>query len=231
MEYQKIIQLGHKDLIWSFSGDGPKYYVKGLTGYGDTIDVDPFPCVSHDMNILCWEVEKTENLFKTDALLRWISIEHEIKHYTNAWASHTCIYNDNDYEFRKKHKIEGTIVMSGKRTIVHPAMTKYLVAHEYGHIIDYWITACMLEESDKSDYEPFRTVYGKMRNVDSKRGGYGGGRWVGDIAEVIADDFRVLIAGVDTDFYIHEKAGVRHPLKCPEVLEFWNEMREKYETK
>lgn len=228
MDYQKIIEFQSSDLTWDFDDKLPYFKVPNVSrSWPDSIKVDPFPCGKHNVEIAKPLIERIESIFPTKAILKWVFIPCETAGRTNAWASYTGLWKE---ELKKEHKIECIITLSGKRPIVHPHMTKYLVAHEYGHIVDYWISACMKEEKGENcnDENLFRKLYSEVRGVPDNDSDYGGGRWVNNIKEIIADDFRIVLGQTDTDFYLHNSC--EHPMMCPNIIEFWHEMRKKYAT-
>lgn len=227
MTYEKVIQKQPGDLIWPFAGT-PYFNVEKISDkYERHVEVDPFPCAVHNMETVCEHVARIESVFPTNELIQWIILPNETTNRTNGWAMKESIWS-NDKEIEKKHKVECLIVLSGKRPIVHPSMTNYLVAHEYGHAVDYWITACMREETGaKSSSQPFHEEYAKMRDVELKTE-YGGGRWVDNIMEIIADDFRIIVSKTDQHFYPH---SCTHPLKHGLIINYWDQMLEKYSIK
>lgn len=231
----KIIVKKPEELIWPFEGH-PRYnYNYEFHKYTRSIIVDPFPCTMHDPKLLAEEVEIIEDKFPIGSFLRWIILPHEVESRVNAWAQKDFIYTDDSEEqeaLKKRHKLDCAIVFSGKRSNIHPAMTKFLVAHEYGHIVDHWITACMKEELDSRDDRLFEKTWCEFRSVKWKDDNdYGGGRYRNSITEMIADEFRIVIGRVDIDIWQHD--SIEHPLTNGgiECKNFWNGMKEKYAFK
>lgn len=231
MQYEKVTVKNASDLVWPFGGNGP-HYLQNLvvSKYGRQIEVDPFPCTMVDEALVRSKIAEVEQKFPIGALVQWVIIPHEIKERCNAWAQRDWIYADQDNEdemlIQKKHRIEAFVIMSGKRSNIHPAMTAFLVAHEYGHCVDYWVTSIMKEERQTKDEDVFRKEYAAMRGVVwNDRNVYGGGNYKDDIMEIIADDFRIVVAGQDADWYQH---SVTHPLRDPAVVEYWHKLIEGY---
>lgn len=232
MKYTKFEVLTSDKLFWDFQGGNPYYQVsKTIEKYPHTIRVDPFPCSTVDPIIMEVEIERVEKMFPIGTLLKWVALPNEIEERTNAWARSEGIYiyneMDDDYELKKKHKLEGIVVISGKRTIVHPAMASYLAAHEYGHQVDYWITKLMREKDGTLSENHFRKYYAHRRGIDYREG-YGAGRWKGNTQEVIADDFRIIMCNTDLDFWEHPYP---HPFEVAGLRAFWNELYEEYAFK
>jgi hypothetical protein len=236
MNYQKIVEFQPEHLFWRFETNQLPYFnLKGVANpwNGKQIPVDPFPCTPHDKALLERYQQRIEEIFPIGTLLQWVIVPFEVDTRTNAWASSTHLYSSDEQDrITKTHKLEGQIVMSGKRTIIHPAMTKYLVAHEYGHQVDYWISKCMQEQMEdgtgSSDTDVFRKKYAAFRGVEFSFD-YGGGRWKNNIQEIIADDFRIAMGGTDVDFFVHDK--VPHPLTDNKVLDYWTELKDQYAFK
>lgn len=220
-----IVVKKPEELIWDFCGEHPYYRVNKLSSdFYEDIKIDPFPCTSHNMEIIKKEVEVVERHFPIGSLLQWIIIPHEFISRSNAYASYEEIWRD---ERKEKNKLDAWIVFCGKRTNIHPAMTKFLVSHEYGHQVDYWITHCMMEEEKSNDRDIFRKKWAEVRGIEwSNDEGYGAGRYHNSITEMIADEFRVVVMDRDTDFWQHD---VYKP--DSKGKDFWFEMYEKYKFK
>lgn len=221
----KIVVIKPEEIIWPFDGQ-PYYLLKALAcDYGRTAQVDPFPCNTHNVDIMTEEVEKVTKAFPIGTLLQWIVLPHETTNRTNAFANHDSIYADTPEreEMKKVNKLEGSIIFSGKRANIHPAMTRFLVAHEYGHQVDYWITEVMKEEDRDAD---FRKFYAESRGLIYDNSRYGGGNYHNSITELIADEFRIVVAGRDTDFWQHDKYP--NPVDQQDRIDFWNGLKEKY---
>jgi hypothetical protein len=222
-KYKKINVLTRDDLNWPFHGK-PSFTVRGVyTNFPQNLEIDPFPCATHDLKLFKECVEFVESRFKLPIPVKYFILPFEMTCRTNGTAFAQYVH---DQEIKKTIPIEKIIAFSGKRTIVLPAMTRYLVAHEYGHAVDSWINNRMLVEDDMDVYEIdyFRKWYAKRRGVKYNTK-YGGGNWVDSIGEIIADDFRIFVAESTPDFYPH---SCKHPLDSPDVVEIWDELINKY---
>jgi hypothetical protein len=98
-------------------------------------------------------------------------------------------------------------------------MTRYLTAHEYGHIVEWWI-----EYQRNIDESQFDREYMEMRPGSSRD--YGGRNWHRNVGELVANDFRICVTGIEPDFWPH--AGFEHPLKLDVIRGFWARMREEF---
>lgn len=228
MDYQKIIVKSRDEVIWPFKGN-PHFSHKAPYGWGRNIEIDPFPTTVTDVKIVEERVPVIESKFPIGTILQWVILPHEVMERSNAWANYDYLYCDNTEEgslIQKKHKMTGLVVFSGKRGNIHPAMTRFLVAHEYGHQVDYWINALMKAEEDSRDEDLFHKRYAEVRGLEFKDDtNYGGGNYHDSLVEIIADDFRIVMGETDPDFYQHSCVN---PLDCPSIIQYWNDLRNKY---
>ena len=96
-----------------------------------------------------------------------------------------------------------SIVLSGKRIPPMPGMTKYLVAHEYGHAVFGYIARKLGYEHDVL-YDAYMAARDVPETAYTKS--YGGGKWHKSPGEIAANDFRILFAEQETEFWPHEVA-------------------------
>jgi hypothetical protein len=86
-------------------------------------------------------------------------------------------------------------------------MTRYVVSHEYGHLAFYWSRKQLgyaSHEDHVLEAEYMRIREGAGFDTRSKGDGE---RWHRLASEVIANDFRVLVMGVECEFWPHEVAA------------------------
>lgn len=192
-------------LIWPFEGQ-PHFRVKDK-GYTRQENVDPFPCYAHSPDL----VRRTTNVLdqvmpldgRTDVYLpAW-----EATGRTNGHASPMSNWDKEDTEFG------AMIVLSGKRIPLHPAMTRYLVSHEYGHVVQFWVEQTHKLKNLCSAYVKDIRCY--KQHPDS----YGGKTWHASPGEIFANDFRIAACEIETEFWPHE--GFVHPSDMPVVNQFW----------
>jgi hypothetical protein len=200
---------------WDWEGSNPSYNtVTPNCRYGSSTKFDPFPCYSHNKELVLKTAELVEKRFRVGFDVFYFIFPYEPVSRTNGQAhKNTTTYADN--EKGVKESWEGVIELHGKRIPPHPAMTRYLVAHEYGHIVDYWICRCR-----GLNHNGFDEEYAKMRGIENNQK-YGGRRWHSNIGEVIANDFRIAVCDVESEFWPHD---VVHPKESKEVNEFWYKM-------
>jgi hypothetical protein len=210
----RIIKFSHSDLLWSFGSKNP-YIMLPTLPYHHTEYVDPFPCYSHDLDYITKIAASCEETINLKFKPQYFIMPFESESRTNAYACENKDYPEKDSEA----KLNPYIVFHGKRICIHPAMSRYLVAHELGHIIHYNLEAIM-----KVDNDDFKKEYASLRGVDFHKK-YGGLNWHNSISEIIANDIRILLFGNELEFWQHE---VCFPTKSPKVVDFWKEMKNKY---
>lgn len=219
----RIILLTDKDVNWSFEGE-PSFYVKGQNPetYGHSVYLDPFPCYAHDKDKVVSVVKEVESKFPVGFPVTYYLFCLENKCRTNGTAYKNHVYNRSNKDGQSP-AFDPCIILSGKRIPLHPAMTRYLISHEYGHIVHYWLEYCLNIE-ERGDATKFEKDYAAMRKIDVSKA-YGARNWHTNIGEIIVNDFRISICGIENEFWPHPCS---HPLETPEVLKFWAEMKEKH---
>lgn len=216
----KIIQ--NYDMTWNWDSSNPTFQNKTPNSdWGRHIKFDPFPCYSHDEDLVRKTVELVELKFPISFDVYYFVYPYESLERTNGTASKNTI-TWGDEEKGEKSVWEGTIDLYGKRIPIHPAMTFYLCGHEYGHVIDDWICNRRGLKDNGLDEE-----YAKMRNIDYNNK-YGGQKWHTNIGEIIANDFRIVVTGLEKEFWPHE---CKHPDEDPNVKAWWEEAVAKYSIK
>lgn len=216
MNLEKRIKLvKDKEFYWDWDGSNPTFSSKTPNSqWGGTAKFDPFPCYTHDKKLVIETVQKVEKFFPIKFDVFYFIYPHESLSRTNGQAStNTVTYADK--EKGTKNTWDGVIELYGKRIPPHPAMTRYLCAHEYGHLVDTWICHQRGLEFNGMDKE-----YAKMRGI-RPNSNYGGRKWHTNIGEIIANDFRIAVCDIESEFWPHK---VKHPKKCPQVSKFWEKM-------
>lgn len=203
----------HSDIQWTFDNRDP-YVLLETVPYKRSETVDPFPCYSHNESLVRAEIEYVTKTTPVARPPSWHIMPFECPSRTNGYAA----YNKYSSEDANPY-----IALHGKRIPLMPAMTRYLVAHEYGHTVHYSLkTALGLDEDDKT----FEEDYAKMRGTECNRK-YGGLKWHTNIKEIIANDIRICLFGREAEFWPHP---VAHPNSNQIVKDYWMEMKGKLLT-
>ena len=205
-----------RDSEWSFRNSVPCWR-HGKHGTAATFD--PFPAYPHDLQVVraaadyvaeccppAWDVELYVADREEVGRSNGFSNVHEDSHY------------DGD-EWVKDPPV-GLIMLSGKRVPPHPAVTRYLVAHEYGHNVEWMINAA--RGAKHAHDEQLAKDYMQMRGLGQESLHHGsGGRWHNGVHEIFACDFRLVVCGVEPDYWPHP--GVPRPEDVPAVKAWWSE--------
>lgn len=199
-----IRRLGARQLVWQFHQPSPRARV---LEHADEL-MDPFPCFSHDIDIVRAGLAHLGFVEPLVPLTVWIS-EFEPVSRVLAFTAQRLKYSQHEPPKLKAN----AILLAGKRTPIHPAVTRYLVAHEYGHALEDWIETARGLKSDAlhEEYLALRAGVGRHHGD--------GQRWTDAIGEVMACDFRVAVANVETEFWPHP--GI--PLPDARIAQWWDE--------
>lgn len=201
---------------WSFSGRQPTVLLGNIHQ-----PIDPFPGYAHDRRTTILAVKAGEAGLRVGRsyLPTYYLLPYDTPEQTNGWQTF-------DYDYSRKVRGEyprrTVIVFAGKRIPPHPAMTRYLAGHEYGHVVQYWIEHArgLPDGTSALDDE-----YAAIRRLKPPTH-YGGGTWHVSIGEVFANDYRVLLAGVETEFWPNR--GVTRPEYLPRVKRWWDKALKDY---
>jgi hypothetical protein len=191
-------------LCWPF--DSEPYFIVSGGDYVRHEKVDPFPGYAHSALLV-------ENM--CDDLNEVMPCGGQTDIYLPEWEGqgrtngHECQQSYYD----EKGRFGATIVLSGKRIPIHPAMTRYLVTHEYGHVVEDWVQFTY-------GVTNLRYAYCKdLRAHESHSKYYGGKTWHAAPGEIFANDFRVVVAQAELDFWPHEPVPFPYDVK---IQSFWH---------
>lgn len=197
----EVHAVGAADLEWPFHKEHP--VIPALNNWG----VDPFPAYPHDHAVVKATLAACAAAFKPQTRVLYYVSEFEDFGRTNGWSTQKWLYGDEAEE----SPWNAVVFLAGKRIPPHPAVTRYVVAHEYGHHVEWW-----LEREHDMPSGALAELYADFRCL---RGHGSGGRWHDAASEVFACDFRILLAGVESDYWPH--MGISHPLEDKKVQEWW----------
>jgi len=209
-----------ENLCWSFDALEPYFRVPSGS-YTRSVKVDSFPAYAHDLALVESEARRVDALFPITQEVSLCVIDREFLDRTNGWCNVDYLWEGREISIPD---FKATIVLSGKRIPIHPAMTRYLVAHEYGHAVRAFISRERKEPSDAL-YKP-ESLYGeyqRLRGMEQPKH-YGGGTWHSSVEELFANDFRILVLEAEREFWPHP--GFARPEECPAVVDFWRNARE-----
>jgi len=214
---KRIRVVRPQDVIWPFHRQQAE--VRLAHRFGTRIEqVDPFPGYSHDRAIVTATVAAVEGAYPLPDPFapRYFLLPVDTPAHTNGWT-------DRGWEYRRNRKPDaerrwaGSIILCGKRIPPHPATTRYLVAHEFGHVVHYWIAHV---EGEDDEGEALYRRYAKLRGLRAAKS-YGGGTWHASTSELFANDFRILVTGVEPDYWPHP--GIPRPEEKPAIVTWWKE--------
>lgn len=206
----RIHFLSHADAHWGFDERSePELILATEYPTPTPIRVDPFPCYAHEAELVRREVAHAEAMVPLPWLPKYFVIPFETRSRTNGWADCT------KYRGQPLHP---WILLQGKRIPIHPAMTRYLVSHEYGHVVHGNLAVKL-----GMKWEEFAEFYAReVRRIPYFKD-YGAGKWHLNTGEIIANDIRITLLHREEEFWPHE---VEHPLVChgDRVRLWWEEV-------
>lgn len=197
---------------WDYRDNAPTWRP---TDYSTTATFDPFPAYPHQLDEVQAAVEHVTRCRPPLWTVDLFVADREETGRSNGFSNVT---ENSHYEGDEwvQGAPSGLIVLPGKRTPPHPAVTRYLVAHEYGHNIEWMINRARGAKSLHAG--ELAKEYAHMRGLPHVHHGTGG-RWHDSVHEVFACDFRVLVCGVEPDHWPHP--GVPRPEMVPGVTDWW----------
>lgn len=214
MNAAKVVQLKARDMGYPWKGE-PYFNLPspGKGFYTTQVQLDPFPAYAHDVDLVKRELAKVVRVFPIGVPVIVNVLERESPERTNGHCEIVYDYSDTK---KTPYPWAARIVFWGKRIPPHPAMTRYLVAHEYGHAVAEYITRQRGEAGTTKLYREYRRLRPRATRTP---GYYGPGSWHASTCELFANDFRILIAGVEAEFWPH--AGFARPEKVAGIRAFW----------
>lgn len=206
----RVLVTTEADLTWGFDDGPPKlpYGSANGRGYKQWETVDPHPAYAHDERLVRKALRDVESCASIRFKPTVTIFCREPLGRTNGWGR-------NEGE---EKEWEGLIGLAAKRIPLHPAMTRYLVGHEYGHHADYEI--CRRRDLD-GETETIDAEYAALRKLPDGWDRYGPGYWHSNVGEFIANDFRILVAGLEPEFWPHP--GYARPERVKGLAAWWRE--------
>lgn len=211
----RVIKINHSDICWAFDGGEP-FVMLDVKPYKRQETVNPFPCYSHDEKLVSRSAKQYEKYVNLKFKPKYFILPFDGKGQTNGSAcSNEQWSDDNDGRI-----LEPYIILYGKRICLHPAMTRYLVSHELGHVVHYNLETILKQHKN----DEFEKEYAKIRGIDINLK-YGALNWHNNIGEIIANDIRILLFDAELEFWQH---NVEFPTHNKKLIEFWEEMKNKH---
>lgn len=178
---------------------------------------DPFPAYGHDRGLVEAMVQHVSSVLPPVWDVDLYLANRECTGRTNAFAncSESGHYEDSKWVVDPPR---GLILLNGKRIPPHPAMTRHLVGHEYGHNVQYMLAKARGGKSAQ-DGEVLKE-YAEVRGMSPEWHRGTGGTWHDSIQEVLACDFRLLVCGLESEYWPH--AGVTRPGEISGLRAWWD---------
>jgi hypothetical protein len=204
------------DAAWPFDGTStPRWQHQN---YGSVATFDPYPAYAHELQDV---VEAAAHVEACCPPLWNVELYVADREEIARSNGHSSVFADGHYEGDEwiKHDPLGLIMLSGKRIPPHPAMTAYLVGHEYGHNVEWMLN--QVRDAPNLYHPDLAREYAQMRELPAETVRHGsGGRWHDAVHEIFACDFRIVVCGVEHGFWPHP--GVPRPDDVPALAGWWD---------
>ncbi len=196
--------LSERDYRWQFADIGPTWRHRR---YGQMVQLDPFPAYRQDMIEVQAAVQHVQAACPPLWDVELFAADREDVGRSNgfSWVHEGQHYDETTEEWIKDPPV-GLIFLAGKRVPPHPALARYLVAHEYGHNVEWMINKVRGRHLLSDDTA---TEYATLRGLPTPIHAGSGGRWHDAVAEVFACDFRIIVCGIELEYWPHP--GVARP--------------------
>jgi len=185
--------------------------------------LDPAPAYGHDIDVVIDAYRRVRAAFPMADPQSpcFYLVPYEFASRTNAYSHATSLPEPDDWPEEAAPPWTGVIGLCAKRIPPMPGRTRYLVAHEYGHIAEEWIKETLLGHHRMREDQRLMDDYAVMRGLDDADFDRGAtpGRWHRSIDEVFACDFRIAVCGIEPDYWPHP--GFAHPQRHPDVIDWW----------
>lgn len=185
---------------WSFRDEHP-IWQHGK--FGTTAVCDPFPAYPHTLAVVSETAARVADrcppLWNVDLFVA----DLEERGRSNGFSNCTIDGRYDDAGEWVRDQPKGLIWLSGKRVPPHPAVSRYLVAHEYGHNVEWMLNYATSGPKDLHSDDLVRQ-YATLRGLPPETVHHGaGGRWHNSATEIFACDFRVIICDVEAEYWPH----------------------------
>lgn len=204
---------------WDFRTGDPSWQ---WGNYRRMATFDPFPAYPHHLDDVVEAAGFVQDCFAPAWNVELYVADREEVGRSNGFSYvHAGSHYDDASDKWVQDKPTGLIVLSGKRVPPHPAVSRYLVAHEFGHNVQYMIARYKGHENLHAD--EWLAAYAELRGLGAANMHPGnGGRWHDSITEIFACDFRILICDLEPGFWPHP--GIAHPTQVDGLNRWWQEV-------
>lgn len=237
----KVIAVSPDRLVWPVGGMGqapsPCYQV-GAGSYKLSVHVTARPCYRADEQLVEQLVAECVGRFPLvgAAAAEIYLLPHDFQDGFNGLTLQETVWrrpDGSEWEETFPHRSGGEpvkhngmahcIILAGKSIPHHPAMLRYLVAHEYGHaVFNHVMPRLGYHQNERRELE---REYMALRGAADTTEVYTSGQWHRSPGEIIANDFRVLVMGREPDFWPHP--GISHPhAVAGSIGPWWDRARE-----
>lgn len=232
----KIIPLSPDQLVWpagTLGGQPSPCYRIGSGSYKSSLYVHPRPCYRADAGVVEQLVAECVDRFplRGAASAELYLLPHDFQDGFNGITMEDTVWKRPDgssWEEDFPHRNGGEpvkrsggqahcIIIAGKAIPHHPAMLRYLVAHEYGHaVFNHLVPRLGYHQNERGELE---RTYMALRGVADVSDVYTAGQWHRSPGEIIANDFRVLVMGREREFWPHP--GVPEANADSAIVAWW----------
>jgi hypothetical protein len=214
---QRVTDVRYPDLLWDFTEPHPFFYAGMHRVPESRMKVAVRPCYPHDRELVLRELEAMEAAFpiRRRPLMYLPHFDADLS-TRNAATFEERLFNEPQDE-HGRWATRSFIVLYGKGTPIHPAVTRYLVSHEYGHAV---AEVLAWHQNDREEYRPtFFRHYAELRGLPPAPEHYGTTSWHLHPEEVFANDFRILVAQRELEFWPHP--SIPRPEEVPVLSTWW----------
>lgn len=229
-----VFSLDPSHMIWPIGSydTSPCYHV-GSRDSRRSIKVDPYPSYMPNQELVGALVAECSMAFPmTDSINELYILGHDSIDRANGLTYEDIVTRKADgSEWSDKIKCQcgcgntkthygqvNRIILFAKRIPIHPAMLRYLVAHEYGHAAFNYIRRQKGYESGES--ELLQREYFQARGSEWNGAPYSGGKWHLSPSEIIANDFRVAVMKREVEFWPHPETPAP---RFTNISDWWEE--------
>jgi hypothetical protein len=175
---------------------------------------DPFPCYPHRRDV-------AEAVAANAASICPPLWDIDIYLADREETSRTFGYSDLAEE-PEAPRSPGLILLDGKRVSQHPAFTRHLIAHEYGHHLAWMANSLRPGCEQIKHTAAMEREYAALRGLPETSLHYGGGgTWHASAFEIMACDARILVLGAEPEHWPHP--GIERPEGMAGIRRWWDE--------